>query len=140
MNDEAIYKSCSEIPIKNFFDLLDTGDLVHLLKKPRQLNESEKKDLFDTFNDIVLEYHELTKNDKFVQQKKAEFDIEYLEFRYNLTKEIIRLYSKNKNIEFFNQTVFNYKFKLRENEDNMYNIYIKQSIEELIKLLKEKEE
>lgn len=94
-----IYKNCSEIPISNFFKLLETGDLALLFKEPKDFEKSQEEKLFKIFSDIVMEYHELTSNDKFVQQRKAEFDIEYLEFRYNMTKQLLSIYNETEELE-----------------------------------------
>lgn len=101
MPSKDIYTSCSDIPIYNFFELIETKNFDLLYKKSGVGGEKyDDAKLSDIFSNILLEYHELTKNNEILREKKEKFDIELMEYRYNLTKELISMYLNTGIVDF----------------------------------------
>lgn len=87
-----MYKNCSEIPIFNFFEVIKTKDFSLLLKEGEDIKDFKEEDLFEVLLNIMVEYNALTENKKLMQEYTQRLDIEYMEAKYNLTKELISMY------------------------------------------------
>lgn len=94
-----MYKNCSEIPIFNFFEIIKTKDFSLLLEEGENLSDFKDEELYDVLMNIMIEYNALTDNKKLMQEYKSKLDIEYLEAKYNLTKELIAMYVESDSIE-----------------------------------------
>jgi hypothetical protein len=96
-----MYKNCSEIPIYNFFEVIKTRDFKLLLEDGDDPADFEEEHLAQTLIDIMNEYNGLTDNRKLMQEYRSRLDIDYLEARYHMTKELISMYNEFEAIEIF---------------------------------------
>lgn len=95
-----MYTNCSKLPIFNFFELLKTKDLSLLLEEGEKIKDFDDKELLDVMFNIMTEYNSITENKKLMQEYKQTLDIEFLEVKYNLSKELISLYNNDNQIDF----------------------------------------
>jgi hypothetical protein len=100
-----LFKSCSTLPIKNFFQIVETDDLRYLIKKfdfendKIKLSEEEKIDLNIIWENIYFEYSELTSNHKLKGLLKKQCLIQEWETIYNVISKCIDLYEDYYQIE-----------------------------------------
>jgi len=98
-----LYKSCTTLPIYNFFKIVETVDYRHLIKNYDEENETIKLSAssqaeFETiFKSILYEYCDLTQNFKLKTLYKKKIIIKfYLNIQtffvmspYSLTKKLL---------------------------------------------------
>lgn len=100
-----LYKSCSTLPINNFWQIIETEDLRFLIKKfdfennKIKLSEENKIALSYIWEEIYFEYSEITSNHKLKSTLKKQCLIQEWETIYYLVKECISLYDKYENKE-----------------------------------------
>lgn len=95
-----MYNNCAKIPIYNFFELIKTKDFKLLLEDGESIDDYKDDYLMSVMIDILTEYNALTNNKKLMQEYTQKLNIEYLEAKYNISKEIISLYHENPEIDF----------------------------------------
>lgn len=91
--------SCSELPIYNFFKVVEDKDLSLLIKKKSKIEDFEEDELFNALTSIFKEYNELTDNRPLIKEFRSKLDIDFMEFRYHITKEILSLYVESESID-----------------------------------------
>lgn len=95
MEINNMYKDCSELPIFNFFEILNNNDYKFLLRKKYRKKEIDEElgfKLREHFKSILAEYNHLTDNKKLLRRYNEELRIEFMEYRYNITSKLISLY------------------------------------------------
>jgi len=99
---DKVYADCSELPIFNFFKIIDENDYKYLFKENIDkvyIDDFLNQKLHAHFKKILAEYNGLTKNDKLIKEYQAKFHIDFLEFRYNITNKCISLYMQTNSFE-----------------------------------------
>ena len=112
MKKNSLYQGCRDLPISNFFGLLESNDLS-LLVKEGSITDFEEEQLHEKFLEITKEYHELKQNQALLDELKAKFNISFLEYEYEITKELIRIYNKTEEygaLLVLNEMKWNIKF------------------------------
>lgn len=99
MKEKYLYKDCSELPMFNFFEIVETRDLSLLVKKKKHLKEFSEEELINRLIEIIQEYNEITANTELLREGKAKIDVEFMEMRYNVSKKILSLYLETEAIE-----------------------------------------
>jgi len=88
-----LYKNCEELPLRNFFKIISTGDFKYLYKVRNydRLKSINTEALSMLWGDVILEYADLS-NDKNISNSFEEQKIIYqLENSYVVIKVMIRL-------------------------------------------------
>ena len=95
-----LYKSCSTLPIHNFFELFETEDMRNLIhgfdfdNDKLELTDEEKWEYKAIFDKIFFEYCELTSNHGVIQTLKKEVMIEQWSFVFTTATKIISIYQE----------------------------------------------
>ena len=93
-----LFKSCSTLPIKNFFQIIETEDLRYLTKKfdfensKLKLNEEDLNALNLIWENIYFEYSELTSNHTLRSILKKQCLIEEWSTIYDVITKCVELY------------------------------------------------
>lgn len=95
------HKTCRELSIYNFNEILKTNNLCFLLKEYDEYSEKQVviigSDLVmakKIYKEIIYEYSELTFNKNVMLSYNFQINIEKEEFKYNLTEKILNNYSE----------------------------------------------
>lgn len=95
------HKSCSTLSIYAFYKLVETQDLRWLIKdyddEDTKLNPKEFNELAVASDLLMKEYGELTVNSKVISTYKKQILITYLEYKYTICEDILRLYIESGN-------------------------------------------
>jgi hypothetical protein len=94
-----VYNSCSNIPIFNFFELVKTKDFSLLFEDGIVPEGVTEEDLAHAVSEILTEYNELTKNSALMREYRDNFEIEYLEAKYNFSNLLIAMYIEYEDVE-----------------------------------------
>jgi len=70
-----MYKTCRELPLWNFVEISETGDLKYLLESNNE--KASNALLKETYDNILDEYYRLSKDDKFNKRNKLKHEIIY---------------------------------------------------------------
>lgn len=90
------HKSCSTLPIYNFYKILDTSDLRFLIVGYSELNDSNVKitnDAKKLLDSIIEEYLELTNNNEVILGLRLRMLIDEQEFERNILVKILDIYN-----------------------------------------------
>lgn len=79
------YQSCDELPLKNFFKVIEEDDKKYLVKSD-DYNFELKEDLNDLWESILKEYAELDKNGAILSRFKAIKEVNQLMATYQIVK------------------------------------------------------
>ena len=98
------YNNCSEIPVFNFYEIVNTNDYRYLICKYKadsklKISNNKKVKLQNLFKDIVIEYLELTNNLKAVNNAAKKWLVAKLKFKSSTASSILEIYSVNNDIE-----------------------------------------
>ena len=110
-----MYKNCSEIPIYNFFELVDKKDFSLLLEEGEKMSDYTEGELYDCMSNIMDEYNSLTNNKRLIKEYQENVRITYMEAKYHITKQLLALYVEYENIEvILTLNRFNWNIKTSE--------------------------
>lgn len=85
------YKDCSELPLKNFLKIVETGNLKYLYKSTDYSNLISVKSLSDLWDSIVIEYADIEGASSLSEGFKLDIEIKQLQNLYNIVKAMLRL-------------------------------------------------
>lgn len=94
--NDSIYKSCRELPIHNFNEIIVTSDLTNLIKDG---SAQDEKELAVHWQFILDEYHEISNDKTFIRILKDKAEIIYLQNKAFACEIIIGLFGKELNDE-----------------------------------------
>jgi len=99
-----IHKKCSTLSIYSFDRIVETNNLKYLIKdfdedKEVSLTSEQFDDLSIAFENISNEYNELIMNKKLVKNYKTRISILELEFLYDTTARVLKLFGETEEIE-----------------------------------------
>lgn len=92
MNNE-FYTSCSELPIFNFYQILDDGKLEYMVKG-YDGGDFDEVIASMIFQQILEEYTELTENRKVIQNVRMQLEIKSLEFEKDVLQKTLDLFNE----------------------------------------------
>jgi hypothetical protein len=93
-----LFKSCSTIPVKNFFQVIETEDLRYLIKKfdiensKLELSNDDIVNLSLIWEEIYFEYYEITSNHKLKSILKKQCLIQEWETIYYIVSKCIDIF------------------------------------------------
>lgn len=100
----SFHKSCSTLPIYNFYKASLFQDLRYLIKgydedEPSHDAYKQNKELAEILKNIVKQYAVLTNDKKTMKLKKMEYELIFLRGRYNLIIKVLGIYRECKMVE-----------------------------------------
>ena len=104
MQKPVFHKTCSTIPIYNFYKASLFNDLRYLIKGydedlPSYSEYKTSKELGELLKEIVKGYAVLTNDKKTMRLKKMEYELMFLKGRYNLIIKVLNIYKDCKMVE-----------------------------------------
>jgi hypothetical protein len=104
MKKYKLHTSCSTLPIYSFDKLIETLDYRYLIvdyfgDKSKYKKFNTKGNGEEIFNIILKEYAIITSDVKQIKNLKHLFLITELEYKYNVTTRILKLYEKTESLE-----------------------------------------
>ncbi len=87
------YTSCDDLPIFNFYQILDDGKIEFLVKE-YDGGDFDKDEAIIIFQKILEEYTELTENRKVLQNVRMQIQIKSLEFERDVLQKMIDLFNE----------------------------------------------
>ena len=135
------YTSCSDLPIFNFYQILDDGKFEYMVKKYKEGQDFDPIVAGSNFQNILEEYTELTSNRKALQNIRMQIRIQQYEYERGILQSTIDLYAEHKEeilFEVFEE--FGYKKSEKESIDNYLKRIISRvkSLNNKIRIEKEK--
>ena len=135
------YTSCSDLPIFNFYQILDDGKFEYMVKKYKEGQDFDPIVAGSNFQNILEEYTELTSNRKALVNIRMQIQIKQYEYERDVLQATIDLYAQYKEeyiFEIFEE--FGYKKSEKESIDNYLKRIISRikSLNNKIRINKEK--
>lgn len=115
------HKSCSTLPIYNFYRILD-GDLRFLIVGYSEIDSEDIEitlEAKENFTSIIQEYSELTSNNEVIVSLNLQMLIQEQEFERDTLKTILDLFNKNKEYDILN-LLSEFGFYVKKGDDLDY--------------------
>lgn len=112
------YKSCKELPIYNFYKIVDDEDLRYLVKNYSEDDNNIKVDkrAKSIFQKILEEYSELTSNKEIITNIKMRMFILELEFDKDNMQNILQLFKDTNDFSVLS-LLSSFGFNIKESDD-----------------------
>ena len=111
------HKSCSTLPIYNFYKIIDEGDMRFLIKGySEEKNFKADKTAHNIFQQILSEYSILTSNKEILKNLKMQIFIVEMEFEKMILENILELFNKRKDFSLL-PLLHEFGFDIGESKD-----------------------
>ena len=98
-----VHKSCSSLPIYNFYKIIESYDYKYMVIGYNDLidddPEIDEKECFDYFEDIITEYGEITSNSEVLLNVLKQIDIVNLQYELDCIINILEIVKETEDLE-----------------------------------------